>query len=266
MKNNRKARKKRNDKDLKDRKVLREGKVKTNKKLMSKGFIGLLLIIILLIITYNLSRHPYLKISQVYVLGNERMEDAEVISKMGSPIGKNILTYKSKDATGRLEDDKQIYKADVKKVFPNIININIEEIYPLFSLKDPKGNLVVSNRASLIKLDDPKAYKLIDLKLKDYNRVSGKPVSDDEEINDFLKEIGKANYLSDIEELNFENKAQIGIIVKDIVVDFGNLDESTYKIVLLESILKDVENKSLNVSRISLEDSKNPVVEIDQGS
>ena len=55
-------------------------------------------------------------------------------------------------------------------------------------------------------------------------------------------------------------------MIKDMKVDFGDLKDSSYKIKLLESILKDIESKNLDVSSINLKDGKNPVVEINQGS
>ena len=44
------------------------------------------------------------------------------------------------------------------------------------------------------------------------------------------------------------------------------MDEITYKLGLLESILKDVESKDQDVSSINLTNGKKPIVEINEGS
>ncbi|MCI7239389.1 MAG: FtsQ-type POTRA domain-containing protein [Anaerococcus sp.] len=255
-------------KSNKDRKILKDGKVKDrSRKVFTRGFAIFLALMSLGILFFNIYRHPYLQVGQIYVSGNEKIDDAEIIAKIGSSIGKNILTYRSKDAEEKLEENPMIDKAQVKKVFPNILNIEVEEIYPVFVLENSENQILVSNKANIISpQNDQDTSNLINLRLDNYNSELKSQVTNDEEINGFLTEVSKATYVSDIDQLNFENTAHIGIIIKDIEVDFGSLDQSSYKIVLLESILKDVENKDLENVRISLVDPKNPVVEINQGS
>lgn len=273
MKNNRTA-KKRNTKSIEDRKTLKDGKIEDrknpkNQKFFTKGFVIFLIVVILAILIFNLFRHPYLKVSQVYVLGNSKLEDTEIIANMKSPIGKNILTYNARQAEEELMSYDFIESADVKKVFPNIVKVNVEEIYPQFLLNGKNGDVYISNRASIIdssKINDDLKESLVTLKIDSYNTNPKEYISKDTDINDFIKEISKANYISLIDQLNFENKAHIGIIIKDIEVDFGNLDKSSYKILLLESIIKDVESKGLDVTSISLVNVENPVVEINEDS
>lgn len=82
------------------RRVVRKKKPKT----FTKRFVIFLIVLFLLIFIVNALRHSYMKISQVYVTGNERLKDTDIISSVQNPIGKNILTYNVK------KNEKNLWK------------------------------------------------------------------------------------------------------------------------------------------------------------
>lgn len=247
-------------------------KVRANKKkgkIFNKRFVGFLVFIGILTIIINTLRHPYLKVGQIFVEGNERIQVTEVISKIENPVGKNILFYNTKKQEKKLLETDTIEKAEVTKKFPKVINIKISEIYPEFYIEDDDKVTYLSNKVSV--LEDDKLSKnlkdsLIRININQASDEGIKEFSQDADYKEFIDKVKKTSYMDSISELNLENKAHIGIIVKDIVVDFGNMDEITYKLGLLESILKDVESKNQDVSSINLTNGKKPIVEINEGS
>lgn len=247
-------------------------KVRANKKkgkIFNKRFVGFLVFIGILTIIINTLRHPYLKVGQIFVEGNERIQVTEVISKIENPVGKNILFYNTKKQEKKLLETDTIEKAEVTKKFPKVINIKISEIYPEFYIEDDDKVTYLSNKVSI--LEDDKLSKnlkdsLIRININQASDEGIKEFSQDADYKEFIDKVKKTSYMDSISELNLENKAHIGIIVKDIVVDFGNMDEITYKLGLLESILKDVESKNQDVSSINLTNGKKPIVEINEGS
>lgn len=247
-------------------------KVRANKKkgkIFNKRFVCFLVFIGILTIIINTLRHPYLKVGQIFVEGNERIQVTEVISKIENPVGKNILFYNTKKQEKKLLETDNIEKAEVTKKFPKVINIKISEIYPEFYIEDDDKVTYLSNKVSV--LEDDKLSKnlkdsLIRININQASDEGIKEFSQDADYKEFIDKVKKTSYMDSISELNLENKAHIGIIVKDIVVDFGNMDEITYKLGLLESILKDVESKNQDVSSINLTNGKKPIVEINEGS
>lgn len=247
-------------------------KVRANKKkgkIFNKRFVCFLVFIGILTIIINTLRHPYLKVGQIFVEGNERIQVTEVISKIENPVGKNILFYNTKKQEKKLLETDTIEKAEVTKKFPKVINIKISEIYPEFYIEDDDKVTYLSNKVSV--LEDDKLSKnlkdsLIRININQASDEGIKEFSQDADYKEFIDKVKKTSYMDSISELNLENKAHIGIIVKDIVVDFGNMDEITYKLGLLESILKDVESKNQDVSSINLTNGKKPIVEINEGS
>ena len=238
-------------------------------KIFNKRFVGFLVFIGILTIIINTLRHPYLKIGQVFVEGNERIQVTEVISKIENPVGKNILFYNTKKQEKKLLETDTIEEAEVTKKFPKVINIKISEIYPEFYIEDDDKITYLSNKVGVLedeKLSDNLKDSLIKINIASASDIGIKEFSQDADYKEFISKLKKTSYMDSISELNLENKAHIGIIVKDIVVDFGNMDEITYKLGLLESILKDVESKDQDVSSINLTNRKKPIVEINEGS
>ena len=238
-------------------------------KIFNKRFVGFLVFIGILTIIINTLRHPYLKIGQVFVEGNERIQVTEVISKIENPVGKNILFYNTKKQEKKLLETDTIEEAEVTKKFPKVINIKISEIYPEFYIEDDDKITYLSNKVGVLedeKLSDNLKDSLIKINIASASDKGIKEFSQDADYKEFISKLKKTSYMDSISELNLENKAHIGIIVKDIVVDFGNMDEITYKLGLLESILKDVESKDQDVSSINLTNRKKPIVEINEGS
>ena len=94
----------------------------------------------------------------------------------------------------------------------------------------------------------------------------GKKFSNDKNIIKFVESLQKLKYAKDIKEINLENYHEIGIIINDIQINFGDLKNYNYKLKLLDSVLKDIENKKIKAYSISLDKGKNPVVEVEEKS
>lgn len=269
MKDKRKARKRSQMPEGKNKNRRRRVVKKEKPKTFTKRFVIFLIVLSLLIFVINAFRHPYMKVSQIYVTGNERLQDTDIISSIQNPIGKNILTYNVKKNEKKLMEKDMIEEAEIKKVFPKIINIKVTEIYPRFFIEDGEKIVYISNQGRVMDSEEIHANtknSLINIKISDYRDDIKEEFTNDEDLINFINEINSSSFVDLINQLNFENNRHIGIIIKDMRVDFGDLKESSYKIRLLESILKDVESKDLDVSSIDLSNGKKPVVEINEGS
>lgn len=269
MKDKRKARKKSQMQEGKNKNRRRRVVKKEKPKTFTKRFVIFLIVLFLSIFIVNALRHPYMKVSQIYVTGNERLQDTDIISSIQNPIGKNILTYNVKKNEKKLMEKDMIEEAEIKKVFPKVINIKVTEIYPRFFIEDKEKITYISNQGRVMDSEEIHANtknSLINIKISDYRDDIKEEFTNDEDLINFINEINSYSFVDLINQLNFENNRHIGIIIKDMRVDFGDLKESSYKIRLLESILKDVESKDLDVSSIDLSNGKKPVVEINEGS
>ena len=111
----------------------------------SKLFFFLLVLAFLLGVFYNLFTHPYMKIQDIYINGNRVTEDTEIIKKLKSPLGKNILLYNPKKYEKDIESLNYVKSAKVRKVFPKILSVKIEEDFPMFAVEKYGKKILITN-------------------------------------------------------------------------------------------------------------------------
>ena len=239
-----------------------------DKKLFSNGFIVFLILLALASIIYSIYAHSYMKISQIYITGNDISPDTEIIGQIGNPIGENILLYKPHDHESDITELPYIENANIKKVFPNLLNINVEENYPLFYQNIDGQDFYISNKGLLIGEDIGEFDKsmLKEIKGANLRKQIGENFTGSDASLKFLKAIQNFWYFNEVNQLNLENKAQIGIMLKDIDVKFGDLNDIDYKLKVLDNILNDSEKKSIAVTEIDLGNGKNPIVKVSPDS
>lgn len=226
-----------------------------------KFFIPLLVFVFLLGIFYNLYTHPFMKIQDIYINGNRVTEDTEIIKKLKSPLGKNILLYDPRKYESDIEDLDYIKKVKARKVFPKILSVTVEEDFPMFVVEKYGKQILVTNNG-LITEKNPydEEAKLIPIEINNIETTIGEDFTTSTAIMDFIKELEKSSLIEGVSQLNLENKLDIGIMIQDIEVEFGDLNNVSYKIKLLEKVLTEIKNKELEVVSINLNNGDNPLV------
>lgn len=240
-------------------------KDKKNKGIFTIPLFIFLLLASLLIIAYNTYRHTYFKVSQVYVSGNVMITDEEVLKLICNPVGKSIFTYDAERSENILKGQENMKDARIIKKYPDDIYIEVDEIYPYMKATYNNKSLTISNTGEI--LDKPKTnLELVELKAKIKSGKVGEFFTTDKDELKFIQNIQGYSYAKQVDELNLENKNDIGIIIKGIRVIFGGLDNTDYKLKLLDSVLKDIDQKGISANKIDLTKGESPVVEIKDDS
>lgn len=252
----------------KDRRRLSENQRKNNKK--NKGIFTIPLFIFLLlasflIISYNVYRHTYFEVSQVFISGNVFTTDEEILKIVGNPLGKSIFTYDQSKAEKLLLEQKNIKEAEIVKEYPDNIKIIIKEVFPYMQTQYKDKTYYISNTGEF--LQKPKnSENLIILNDSIKKPNVGELFTKDKNKLKFIQDIQSHSYANQIEELDLENNDDIGIIIRGIQVKFGDLDMTDYKLKLLDSVLKDIDQKGIKAKKIDLTNGQNPVVEVEDDS
>ena len=178
------------------------------------------------------------------------------------------MFYDTKDQEPNITKLPYIESASIKKVFPNLLSIIVEENYPLFFQNADGKDLYISNTGIFLGEDIGEFDKSL---LKEINGANlrkeiGENFTSSQASLNFIKSIQRFSYFNDINQLNLENKAQIGIMINDIDVKFGDLNNIDYKLKSLDKILNDVNSKSLDITEIDLNNGNDPVVKVNPES
>ncbi len=242
-------------------------KLKRKQKLFPPFFVIFLIIVIAAILIFNLFRHDYYKISQVYIKGNKILSNDQILSKLNNPMETNIILYDEKESIENLKKEKIIKSAKIEKELPDKIIVRVKEEYPYMIARYKKDSYVIANTGKVLdKTANEENNNLLKIKGIKNKPEIGKNFTDKKNLIKFIDSIQKLKYAKDIKEIDLENYNEIGIIINDIQINFGDLKNYNYKLKLLDSVLKDIENKKIKAYSISLNKGKNPVVEVEEKS
>lgn len=236
------------------------------KKLFSKPFVFFLIILFLLTVLYSLYSHTFMQISDIYISGNKNISDEQIISQMSNPIGENILTYNIADSEERINAIDTVDGVEIKKVFPNLLSIEVDESYPLFYQEEKDKTYYIDNKAKVIENSPENNEGLIKIRGAKLRNITGENFTSSEASLNFVKAIQEFSYIDKVKEIDLENKAEIGIMLNDIDVKFGDLNNISDKLKLLDKILNDIDQKGVLAVQIDLDNGKNPKVKVDDQS
>lgn len=236
------------------------------KKVFSKPFVFFLVILFLLTVLYSLYSHTFMQISDIYISGNKNISDEQIISQMANPIGENILTYNIADSEERISSIDTVDGVEIKKVFPNLLSIEVDESYPLFYQEEKDKTYYIDNKAKIIENSPENNEGLIKIRGAKLRNITGENFTSSEASLNFVKAIQEFSYIDKVKEIDLENKAEIGIMLNDIDVKFGDLNNISDKLKLLDKILNDIDQKGVLAVQIDLDNGKNPRVKVDDQS
>ena len=236
------------------------------KKLFSKPFVFFLILLFLLTVLYSLYIHPFMQISDIYISGNKNISDEQIISQMSNPIGENILIYNVADSEERINAIDTVDGVEIKKVFPNLLSIEVDESYPLFYQEEKDKTYYIDNKAKIVENSQENNDGLIKIRGAKLRNITGENFTSSEASLNFVKAIQEFSYIDKVKEIDLENKAEIGIMLNDIDVKFGDLNNISDKLKLLDKILNDIDQKGVLAVQIDLDNGKNPRVKVDDQS
>lgn len=242
-------------------------RLKRKDKIFTPFFVVFLIIVTIAILVLNLFKHDYYKISQVYIEGNKILTKEQILDKLNNPMGTNIILYDDKESEENLKKEELIKNVSIEKKWPDKIIVKVEEEYPYMVITYKKDNYLLANTGKVLdKSSNTENNNLPKIKGIKNKPEIGNKFTDKENLIKFIKSTQKLKYAKDIKEIDLENYNEIGIIINDIQINFGDLKNYNYKLKLLDSILKDIENKKMKAYAISLDKGKDPVVEVKEKS
>lgn len=242
---------------------MEEKKVKKHKKkILTLYFLSVFILLmgisIYLFLTHKAYRIKYLDLESDGVLSKN-----EVIKILNpDQTHKNIFLYNVKDGEKKLRKNEKILDCKIEKVFPNTLKIKLKEKYIMAYIEKDKKISYINQDGKI-----QKEYGDIDLSNKNEILIDISGVSQDKnnfidkDAIGFLHALKPYDISKNVKKINFENKGNIGIIYKDIEVEFGSIEDFEEKIKLLNAIIKDIEKKDEDVKLIYLNKGERPIIE-----
>lgn len=196
---------------------------------------------------------PIFNITNINIIGNEKIANEEIIYLSEIKIGENIYKLNLKNTKKKVKSNAYIESVEIKRKLPNIINITIKERKPKYMLQCGNEMAYISSQGyiletsqEMLKLPTILGYKTTSEQIKPGNRLNEEDLNKLEKVIR-LMDSANANGIADlITKINIENKEDFVIILEDknITVYLGDMEkEVNEKIRYLKEILN-IENGS----------------------
>lgn len=134
---------------------------------------------------------PIFNITNIYVEGNLKISSETIVSLSGLNINENIFKFRTSDVINKIKENAYIDKVEIKRKFPDEIEIKVYEREATFALEFGNGYAYINNQGYILEITNNKAqfpiiegYKTPNEEIKEGNRLHGEDL---ENLGDVLK-------------------------------------------------------------------------------
>jgi len=229
---------------------------KDKRQISTQGFIGLLLVLVVLIAGLLFIKSSYFTVGSVIVEGNKYVSIEDVYRIADIPESINIFSLNTANIKMRLMSDLRIAETDVSRRFPGTIVISIKERKPMAYVASSYGFLELDKQG--VVLAAFKNLKQINVPMITGIRLENEYVSDKIE-NAVIKNI--VTYLSLLDEVTLNQLSEVNLksseqimayTVNSVHIRLGNSDRLPDKAKLTNEILHELGDKKKLVEYIDL--------------
>lgn len=240
---------------------------KDKRPMSAQGFIGLLLVLVVLIAGLLFIKSSYFTVGSVVVEGNKYISVEDVYRIADIPDAMNIFSLNTANIKMRLMHDLRIAETDVSRRFPGTIVINIKERKPIAYVASNYGFIEIDKQGVVLAVF--KNLKQVNVPMITGIRLENEYIGDKIE-NPVIKNI--VNYLSlvdevtlnQLSEINMKSSEQISAYtINSVHIRLGNSEKLPDKAKLTNEILGELGDKKRVIEYIDL-NTASPVIKFKQ--
>ena len=242
--------------------------MRKGKRIIStQGFMGLLLMLMMLIAGVLFIKSSYFAVGSVIVEGNKYISVEDVYRIADIPESINIFSLNTANIKTRLMHDLRIDETDVSRRCPGTIVITIKERKPMAYVASNYGFLEIDKQGVVLAV--LKNLKQVNVPMITGIRLENEYVGDKVENQTVTKIV---NYLSLLDEVTLNQLSELNIKPSDEIVVYtlnsipirlGNSEGVIDKAKLTNEMLRELEGKKIMVEYIDLSYAS-PVIKFKQ--
>ena len=228
------------------------------KKLRTVIIVAISLLIALIV--YLCATIDYFSIKTIKVKNNKIVKLSEIKNYANYSLGENIFRFNKNKLQTKISKDVYIRSANIKKIYPNTIEVTVEETKDICYFEIGKDKFFVDSDFNIVKNKDRIDYsKIVKIVGANENLSKINNLESDEKFHEFLKNLFSHKVLNQLTEINVYNANDITLLTKnEISVFFGDLNDSEKKSNNISKILNEISTKSINTKMLDTKDPKKP--------
>ena len=228
------------------------------KKLRTVIIVAISLLIALIV--YLCATIDYFSIKTIKVKNNKIVKLSEIKNYANYSLGENIFRFNKNKLQTKISKDIYIRSANIKKIYPNTIEITVEEAKDICYFEVGKDKFFVDSDFKIVRNKDRIDYsKIVKIVGANENLSKISNLKSDEKFHEFLNNLYTHKILEQLTEITVVNSNDITMVTKnEIKVFFGNLNDSEKKSNNISKILKEISTKSINTKMLDTKDPQKP--------
>ena len=228
------------------------------KKLRTVIIVAISLLIALIV--YLCATIDYFSIKTIKVKNNKIVKLSEIKNYANYSLGENIFRFNKNKLQTKISKDIYIRSASIKKIYPNTIEVTVEETKDICYFEIGKDKFFVDSDFNVVKNKDRIDYsKIVKIVGANENLSKINNLESDEKFHEFLKNLFSHKVLNQLTEINVYNANDITLLTKnEISVFFGDLNGSEKKSNNISKILNEISTKSINTKIVDTKDPEKP--------
>ena len=228
------------------------------KKLRTVIIVAISLLIALIV--YLCATIDYFSIKTIKVKNNKIVKLSEIKNYANYSLGENIFRFNKNKLETKISKDIYIRSASIKKIYPNTIEVTVEETKDICYFEIGKDKFFVDSDFNVVKNKDRIDYsKIVKIVGANENLSKINNLESDEKFYEFLKNLFSHKVLNQLTEINVYNANDITLLTKnEISVFFGDLNDSEKKSNNISKILNEISTKSINTKIVDTKDPEKP--------
>lgn len=247
------------------KKLSRVERKRRRKKIYIAMFFTLLLGVAALIIVF---KTEMFLIDRIRVRGNEKVLANKIALFSSIEEGQNIFKINKRNGEKHIYDIPYIKSVEIKRELPREIIISVEERIGEIQVRDGSDFLLLDKEGYILDKLDKSNDSLIQIEGLDIkNKTLGENVfveNKNPDHIDFIKIAEDLNMLSNFRYIDMQDDKSLNILLlNDIKVEFGSVNNVEYKLKILNEVLIDIEKNNIKAKMILMDKGENPVLVLD---
>ena len=219
-------------------------RVRRSGRRLFKGIVFLMIVgVILAFFVYV----PFFTLQEVKLIGAEKLTVEDILKVGNIYIGEPIFELETNEVTTRLANDLRIESVTVRRIFPNAIEVTLQERKPLATIVCEYGYLDLDKNGKII--DSYKNLREMKIPMITGAKVQDKYIGDEVE-DDIVKKI--LEFLQKVDAASLNKISEVAIVAADYIVAYtdtekpvqiriGKLERMDEKAHLVDDFLRDLD-------------------------
>lgn len=241
---------------------------KQRKRTGFKVFLFLLLVAIVFTSIHLFLTHPVFAFQKIQIRGNQTLSTAKLESLFQDLRGQNLFRLDTGPYRDQILSQPMVAEVDVKKQYPDSLEVIIREHYPVAYLSVGSQEYPVDETGILHEPGLFTSHKTgnIFLSGEEKKPVPGEFFSEDMGRVDLITSLVKLNLYKKVSNITFGLEETTSLRYNGISVSFGPLENVSYKLSLLDETVQDLNRKGITASEIRMDFEGKAIAVTDESS